>query len=85
MQLASIELHRIAIIGGGVTGIAAALELSKHPTVSFHLFESSDRLGGVLETDHVGDFLIERSADNFATLQPAALQTECIIDVHLKP
>ena len=38
------------------------------------LFEASDRLGGVLETAHADGFLIERSADNFLTQPPAAVE-----------
>ncbi len=38
------------------------------------IFESSDRLGGVLATHRDGDFLIERGADSFITKQPWALE-----------
>ncbi|MEC8553408.1 MAG: protoporphyrinogen oxidase [Planctomycetota bacterium] len=65
----------MAIIGGGISGLAAALELTKGKyDCQLTLFESRPRLGGVLETDREGAYLIERSADNFATLQPAALE-----------
>ena len=68
-------LKRVAIIGGGISGLAAALELTKpNYDCQFTLFESQPRLGGVLKTDREGSYLIERSADNFATLQPAALE-----------
>ncbi|MEM7557508.1 MAG: protoporphyrinogen oxidase [Planctomycetota bacterium] len=65
----------MAIIGGGISGLAAALELTKAQyDCQFTLFESRARVGGVLETDREGAYLIERSADNFATLHPAALE-----------
>jgi oxygen-dependent protoporphyrinogen oxidase len=49
------------------------------------LFEASNRVGGVLETIHDGPYLIERSADNFATLIPDAwnLSKELGIDAQL--
>lgn len=37
---------RVAVVGGGLAGIAAAIELSKSPNVSVTLFESKNRLGG---------------------------------------
>ena len=64
---------RIAIIGGGITGLAAAHRLIELlPIAQPTLFEASSRLGGVLETIERDGFLIERSADNFLTSPPAA-------------
>jgi oxygen-dependent protoporphyrinogen oxidase len=71
----SDTLRRIAIIGGGISGLAAAhrlIELLPHAQLT--LFEASGRLGGVLDTAHLGDFLIERSADNFLTQPSAAIE-----------
>lgn len=62
----------ILIVGGGISGISAALELSQSPAVRIRLLESAQRLGGVLETVYTKDYLVERSADNFATLIPDA-------------
>jgi protoporphyrinogen/coproporphyrinogen III oxidase len=65
---------RIAIIGGGISGLAAAHQLLELlPQVVLSLFEASNRLGGVLETIERDGYLIERSADNFLTAPPAAL------------
>lgn len=64
----------IAILGGGITGLAAALQLSKnYPSVNWKLFEASPRLGGVLETITQNGWQIELSADNFLTRDPWAL------------
>ena len=66
---------RIAIIGGGISGLAAAHRLTELlPNASLTLFEASNRLGGVLETVELNGFLIERSADNFLTQPPTAVQ-----------
>jgi oxygen-dependent protoporphyrinogen oxidase len=65
---------RIAIIGGGITGLAAAHRLHELlPHAELALFEASPRIGGVLDTVHHEGFLIERSADNFLTRLPAAI------------
>ena len=62
---------RVAIIGGGITGLAAAHRLQQlDPALEIILLEAGSRLGGVLETVRRDDFLIERSADNFITNVP---------------
>ena len=66
---------RIAVVGAGIAGLAAAIYLRKaRPDFEVTIFESSNRAGGVLETIYDGPYLIERSADNFATLIPDALE-----------
>jgi oxygen-dependent protoporphyrinogen oxidase len=62
---------RIAIIGAGVTGLAAAHRVHELlPDAEMRLFEAGPRIGGVLDTVHQDGFLIERSADNFLTRSP---------------
>ena len=62
---------RIAIIGGGISGLAAAHRLTELlPQAEIELFEAADRLGGVLHTVKRGGFLIEQSADNFLVKPP---------------
>lgn len=70
--------RRILILGGGITGLAAAVRLQELATgqdtnrVTWELWEARERLGGVLQTEQVDGFLIERSADNFLNQIPAA-------------
>jgi oxygen-dependent protoporphyrinogen oxidase len=65
---------RIAIIGGGIAGLAAAHRLTElAPGVTLALFETQPRLGGVLHTIHEDGFQIELSADNFITTVPWGL------------
>ncbi|QDS98362.1 Protoporphyrinogen oxidase [Adhaeretor mobilis] len=65
---------RIAVVGGGISGLVAALEVQQQlPEAELHLYEASPRLGGALNTLHAGDFLIEQGADSFITKTPAAL------------
>jgi oxygen-dependent protoporphyrinogen oxidase len=66
---------RVAIIGGGISGLAAAHRLSELlPPANIDLFEASGRLGGILNTVQRAGFLIEQSADNFLIKPPAALE-----------
>jgi oxygen-dependent protoporphyrinogen oxidase len=63
--------RRIAIIGGGIAGLAAAHRLVElDPSSKITLFEASDRLGGVISTVHRDGFQVERSSDNFITTIP---------------
>jgi protoporphyrinogen/coproporphyrinogen III oxidase len=63
---------RIAIIGGGISGLAAAHRLREMlPRAEIELFETADRLGGVLHTVKRSGFLIEQAADNFL-IKPSA-------------
>ncbi len=70
----SVLQPRIAIIGGGISGLAAANRVRElDPTAEVTLFEASGRVGGVLQTERRDGWLIERSADMFTTREPWAL------------
>ena len=63
-------MKRIVIIGGGITGLAAAnriLELSRElgPRVEVTLLEADPRLGGIVQTEERDGFLLERGPDSF--------------------
>lgn len=66
---------RVAVIGGGITGLAAAQRLvSKSRTLHVTLFEASHRLGGIIRTEEADGFLIELGPDSFITNKPAGLR-----------
>ena len=66
---------RIAIIGGGIAGLAGAYELEKaRPAASYTLFEALPRLGGSLASEIVGGAVLERGPDSFLTEKPAAAE-----------
>jgi protoporphyrinogen/coproporphyrinogen III oxidase len=72
-------MHRIIVVGGGISGLAAAhrvLELSRETgfKVEVLLLEASRRLGGVIATERVGDFLLEAGPDSFISEKPWALR-----------
>jgi len=59
---------QIAVVGGGVTGLAAALRLlQRAPGEEVALFEKGDCLGGEIGTERVDGFVIETGADSFLT------------------
>ena len=64
-------MKRIAIVGAGISGLAAAtiLERSRQSSaeIEFAIFERGSRLGGVMITDHVDGCLIEAGPDSFLT------------------
>ncbi len=63
--------RRIAVVGGGISGLAAAHRLVElDDSLDVVLLEASDRLGGVIETFRSGEFMIESGADNFITDAP---------------
>ena len=65
---------RIAVIGGGISGLAAAHRLRKLlPRAELRLFELGNRLGGPLHTLRSGDSLLEQGADSFLIKTPWAL------------
>jgi protoporphyrinogen/coproporphyrinogen III oxidase len=69
-------MKRIAIIGGGISGLSAAYTIEEKrqsgTSVEYVLFESSPRLGGVLVTDRVDGCLVEAGPDSFLTEKPWA-------------
>ncbi|GGA73032.1 protoporphyrinogen oxidase [Edaphobacter acidisoli] len=68
-------MKRIAIVGGGIAGLTAAYELARlreRSPVQVVLFESSARLGGIVETVREGGFVIECGPDGWVTEKPWA-------------
>jgi len=66
--------RRIAVLGGGISGLAAALRCQEiDPSIRLTLFEASARLGGVLWTVEEDGYQVEQSADNFITTVPWGL------------
>jgi oxygen-dependent protoporphyrinogen oxidase len=67
---------RIAIIGGGISGLSAAFALAEKrqsgASIEYVLYESAPRLGGVMVTDRADGCLIEAGPDSFLTEKPWA-------------
>jgi oxygen-dependent protoporphyrinogen oxidase len=62
---------RIAIAGGGISGLATAYQLARD-SVECTLFEASERLGGIVETVRKDGFVIECGPDSWVTEKPWA-------------
>jgi protoporphyrinogen/coproporphyrinogen III oxidase len=71
--------RRIAVVGGGISGLAAAhrlVELGKEKGADLEvlLLEAGDRVGGVILTERKDGFVIEAGPDSFITEKPSAFR-----------
>jgi len=69
---------RLVIVGGGIAGLTAAhraVEISRERGTALELtvLEARDRLGGTIETEHAGGFLVETGPDSFLSEKPWGL------------
>jgi oxygen-dependent protoporphyrinogen oxidase len=69
--------RRVAIIGGGITGLAAGFRLRELAAahelpIEVAIFERGTRVGGALETIRRDGFIMETGADSFLSEKPAA-------------
>ena len=70
----------VAIIGGGITGLTAAFKLTQ-VGIPVTLFESTDRVGGVIQTVRDGNYLAECGPNTI--LETSPLIGELISDLSL--
>jgi hypothetical protein len=73
-------LKDIAVIGGGITGLASAYYLSNElPEARITLYETRDRVGGWLQTKHIdtnlGNIVFEQGPRTLRVSHPAGLLT----------
>ena len=81
----SSSQQRIAIIGGGISGLAAAYQLTKEsPHAQVCLFEASSRLGGVIQTTRENGFTVEHAADSFIVSPELPWAGELCRDLNLE-
>ena len=62
----------VAVIGGGISGLSAALTLQE-AGCSVILIEANQRLGGKIRTDHINGFVVEAGPDSILSYKPAGL------------
>ncbi len=70
---------RVAIVGGGITGLAAAYHLQEQAkatgtALDCTLIERDTRLGGKVVTHHEDGFTVEGGPDSFLTQKPWAVE-----------
>jgi oxygen-dependent protoporphyrinogen oxidase len=71
-------MKRVVIIGGGITGLAAAHRLLERShesgkRVDLTVLEAGSRPGGIVQTRERDGFLLESGPDSFISEKPAAL------------
>lgn len=62
----------VVVVGGGISGLTAARELCRRG-LRVRLFERDTRCGGVIDTDRLGDCLVDTGPDMLLGHKPAAL------------
>ncbi|PTM58785.1 oxygen-dependent protoporphyrinogen oxidase [Desmospora activa DSM 45169] len=78
---------RIAILGGGITGLSAAYYLLREAreqgfTPQLTLLEADRRLGGKIDTERTDGFVMEKGPDSFLERKPSAKQL--VVDLGLE-
>ncbi len=67
---------RVVVVGGGISGLAAAYTLARArqagAPIEESLIEARERLGGVIRTERVEGFVIEAGPDSFLAEKPEA-------------
>jgi oxygen-dependent protoporphyrinogen oxidase len=62
----------VAIVGGGISGLAAAYDLQRRG-VGVRLLEASDHLGGVIRSDRFDGWVVDGGPDSLLVQKPAAV------------
>src|SRR5689334_1777794 len=62
----------VVVVGGGIAGLTAALELAE-AGVAVTVVESGHRFGGKIATSRVDGLIVEAGADSFLSGKPAGL------------
>lgn len=60
----------VAVVGGGITGLTAALVVADNSTASVALLEAGSALGGKIRTERIGEIEVEAGADSFLARTP---------------
>ena len=72
------------IVGGGISGLAAAYELHASK-VPFLLVESAHRFGGLIRTETIDEFVIDAGPDAILTQKPGGVALCRTLGVELSP
>lgn len=63
---------RVAVVGGGIAGLSAALELADR-RAEVVVFEAAERFGGKLATSVIGGVAVDEGPDAFLARRPEAI------------
>jgi oxygen-dependent protoporphyrinogen oxidase len=74
----AVAPKRIAVVGGGISGLAAAYHLAEArkagAPLEEYLLEANPRLGGVIRTEQIEGCVVEAGPDSFLTEKQEALE-----------
>lgn len=65
-------MAKVAIVGGGISGLSAAYDLQRAGGFQVTLFEGGPKIGGKIQTVRVDDYLIEQGPDSIFSVKPWA-------------
>lgn len=63
----------IVIVGGGIAGLSAAWECHRRQVPVTVVLEATERVGGVIQTMRVDDFVLDAGPDCFLVTKPGAI------------
>lgn len=78
-------MKRVAVVGGGVAGLAAARRLAARGDLDVVVWESAARAGGVIATSQAGGFVREHAANGFLTAPGGAADLCAELGVEVEP
>jgi protoporphyrinogen/coproporphyrinogen III oxidase len=67
-------MTRVLVVGGGISGLAAAWDLIKAPDVEVTVVEAAPRLGGKIVTEPFAGVDLDAGPDSFLARRPAAAE-----------
>ena len=81
-------MKRVVIVGGGISGLAAAHVLEqcgRVPRVDVRLLEASERLGGKIRSERIDGCVLEHGPDMFVTRKPELMRLCETLAVAIQP
>lgn len=66
-------MKRVVVLGGGVTGLAAAYRLSQDRSTQVHVVEREPEVGGLCRSFRDGDFILDHGPHKFYSLVPGVV------------
>lgn len=76
--------QRVVVVGGGIAGLTAALDLAD-AGASVTVLESSDRVGGKLRSGEVGGLPVDLGAESVLARRPEAIALMDRLGLHYEP
>lgn len=61
--MAQAKTGHTAIVGGGISGLSAALEALERGEKNIHVYEASGRFGGKIQSSKIGDYTVNMGAE----------------------